>query len=387
MPSASGTKAVFAACAALLVGAAFAAVPSCGGSAATPPLPDGGSGGGGGGSGGGPDGGPEGGPDGGGSGVPFEQGSPWPKFRGNAAQDGRSAVKPSQTGGAFWSFPTGRGVFSSPVVAADGTVYVGSADRTFYALGPDGKQKWSLLTGEIIDSAALLDDRGRVYFGSGDGKLRALDASTGKPVWTMDADPPTINSAFINWFEGNVAIGPSGTLYVPNDNFFVYAVDRDAGTPTWRYKMPDRDMVAPRRRRRRRHHLRRQQQPAPPPRQEHLRDQPRRHDALGEQLARHRRGEPGADRGRQGDRRRLRRVRARVRREERRAALAGGDARSRLCQRRAPARRYDRGALVRRYGLCARSGERRAEVGLRHARAPPVVARGGRRGQRLLRVG
>jgi outer membrane protein assembly factor BamB len=53
------------------------------------------------------------------------------------------------------------------------------------------------------------------------------------------------NGAFINWFEGNVAIGPSGALYVPNDNFFVYAVDRDAGAPLWRYTMPDQTWSLP----------------------------------------------------------------------------------------------------------------------------------------------
>ncbi|MFO0611444.1 MAG: PQQ-binding-like beta-propeller repeat protein [Polyangiaceae bacterium] len=177
--------------------------------------------------------------------VPLEGASPWPKFRANAAQDGRSAVHPTKTGGALWSFPTGKGIFSSPVVGADGTVYVGSADRTFYAINEDGTLRWSLLTGEIIDSSALLDDKGRVYFGSGDGKLRALDAKTGTPIWQMDADPPSTNSAFINWFEGNVAIGPDGTLYVPNDNFFVYAVDRDSGVPKWRFKMPDQTWSLP----------------------------------------------------------------------------------------------------------------------------------------------
>jgi outer membrane protein assembly factor BamB len=177
--------------------------------------------------------------------IPLEPGSPWPKFRGNAAQDGRSAVKPSTTGGALWKYQTGKGIFSSPVVAADGTVYIGSADRTFYALNPDGTLKWSLLTGEIIDSSALLDDQGRVYFGSGDGKLRALDAKTGAPVWEFAADPPSTNSAFINWFEGNVAMGPDGTLYAPNDNFFVYAVDRAKGAVVWRFEMPDQTWSLP----------------------------------------------------------------------------------------------------------------------------------------------
>jgi outer membrane protein assembly factor BamB len=149
------------------------------------------------------------------------------------------------TAGAPWSFKTGKGIFSSPVVAADGTIYIGSADRTFYALNPDGTVRWSVVTGEIIDSSALLDDRGRVYFGSGDGKLRALDARTGAPVWTMNADDPAVNKAFINWFEGNVAIGPSGRLYVPNDNFSVYAIDRDTGAVTWSYRMPDQTWSLP----------------------------------------------------------------------------------------------------------------------------------------------
>jgi hypothetical protein len=38
--------------------------------------------------------------------VPLAQGSPWPKFRANAAQDARSAVMPKQTGGTFWDYKT-----------------------------------------------------------------------------------------------------------------------------------------------------------------------------------------------------------------------------------------------------------------------------------------
>src|SRR5580704_2128367 len=65
---------------------------------------------------------------------PFAVGSPWPKFRRDAVQDGVSPVHTSMTGGYLWAYQTGKGIFSSPVVAADGTIYVGSADRTFYAL-------------------------------------------------------------------------------------------------------------------------------------------------------------------------------------------------------------------------------------------------------------
>ncbi len=177
--------------------------------------------------------------------VAYQHGSPWPHFRADAAQDGRSDVSPAKTGGKFWSYRTGKGIFSSPVVGSDGTIYVGSADRTFYAFDRDGNVKWKLLTGEIIDSAALLDDSGRVYFGSGDGMLRALDAASGNSVWMTPADSPDVTSSFINWFEGNVALSPSGKLYVPNDNHFVYAVERADGSITQRLRLPDQTWSSP----------------------------------------------------------------------------------------------------------------------------------------------
>jgi outer membrane protein assembly factor BamB len=177
--------------------------------------------------------------------VPVDPRSPWPKFRRTAAQDGRSPVRPTTTGGHLWVFPTGKGIFSTPVIGGDGTVYIGSADRTFYAIEADGALRWELLTGEIIDSSALLDDQGRLYIPSGDGNLYARDAASGAPVWTFAADPPSVSGAFINWFEGNVAIGGDGTLYVPNDNFFTYALDRDTTDVRWRFETADQTWSLP----------------------------------------------------------------------------------------------------------------------------------------------
>ena len=92
---------------------------------------------------------------------------PKPKFRGNMMQTGRSPIRPTTTGGELWTYRTGKGIFSSPVIAGDGTVYLGSADRYFYALTPKGKVRWKFLAQEINDGAGLLDDHGHLYFGSG----------------------------------------------------------------------------------------------------------------------------------------------------------------------------------------------------------------------------
>ena len=177
--------------------------------------------------------------------VPLDPDSPWPKFRRNARQNGRSPVTPSISGDVPWVFTTDKGIFSTPVIDGEGNIYVGSADRRMYALSDQGEELWSYETGEIIDSSALLDDMGRLYFGSGDGFVRALDAATGDLIWEFEADDPSVNDAFINWLEGNVAIGVDGNLYVPCDNWFVYALDRDDGSVVWRFTTPDQTWSLP----------------------------------------------------------------------------------------------------------------------------------------------
>ena len=45
-----------------------------------------------------------------------------------------------------WTFKTGGPVNSSPAVADDGTVFVGSEDKKLYAVSPDGTLVWSFAT-------------------------------------------------------------------------------------------------------------------------------------------------------------------------------------------------------------------------------------------------
>ena len=177
-------------------------------------------------------------------GVPLLADSPWPKFRYDVRQTGATPLLPSDDSRELWSFETGKGIFSSPVIGADGAIYIGSADRNFYCLEPDGEERWSFPTGEIIDSSALLDDSGRVYFGSGDGHVYALAADTGSFQWSFEADEPT-PPALINWFEGNVAMGPDGTLIAGNDNFTMYGIERGDGSLAWRTTMPDQTWSLP----------------------------------------------------------------------------------------------------------------------------------------------
>lgn len=186
--------------------------------------------------------------------VPLDPYSPWPRFRRTALQDGRSPISGEDTGAPYWVFQTQKGIFSTPVIDGDGTVYVGSADRHMYAINLDGSLKWSFVTDEIIDSSALLDDQGRIYFGSGDGMLYALDRANAEGSQVV----ASIDGSSLQLAEHNIAIllidavsgtplplnYPEDTQHMTADDGTILSVsitfaDGDINGDVWAYLMVD----------------------------------------------------------------------------------------------------------------------------------------------------
>ncbi len=67
----------------------------------------------------------------------------WSAFRHDSMNTGRSSLQGPVGNNLKWSFETGGSVDSSPVLDHNGTIYIGSQDKTLYALKPDGTRKWS----------------------------------------------------------------------------------------------------------------------------------------------------------------------------------------------------------------------------------------------------
>jgi outer membrane protein assembly factor BamB len=109
-------------------------------------------------------------------------------------------------GTPLWKFAARDHIYSSPAIGADGTIYVGSADGTMYAIRPDGTLGWAFDTLEPIRSSAAIDGDGNVYFGGADGKLTAL-RSDGSRLWSYDAAEGDRND-----LNGSPAIGPDGIV-------------------------------------------------------------------------------------------------------------------------------------------------------------------------------
>ena len=179
----------------------------------------------------------------------------------------------------IWTFHADAGLWTSPIVAGD-LAYLGDAAGKFYAVQTaDGKQRWSFAAGAAIFSNATVDgdavyfvadsgllyklDRrtgaelwhadiggagirslptgpagewdfanaspvianGSVFIGSADGVFHALDATTGKSLWTFKSGGKFRAAALV----------AGDRVYVGSMDNFVYALDRKNGAPLWRF--------------------------------------------------------------------------------------------------------------------------------------------------------
>lgn len=146
-----------------------------------------------------------------------------------------------------WAFKTGGEVSSSPAVS-DGLVYVQSADGKFYAVDAQGgNRRWSFAVGRDLPyrsgvmpveagppgyglwdfflSSPVVSD-GVVYFGAGDGRLYALDARSGKMLWSFATT-------------GRVRSTPAvaaGTVYFGSMDGSFYALGAKTGGLKWKFK-------------------------------------------------------------------------------------------------------------------------------------------------------
>ena len=169
---------------------------------------------------------------------------PWYGFRNGFQNRGLSPVNvagvtSAASGRSPWSFVTHGLVWGTAVIDATGSIDVGSADKSFYSLAPDGTLEWSFTLPDVgdslIDSAATLTPAGLVVVPGGDGSLHALDPSTGTEAWKFDSHyGNNASGVVVGSFEGNVTLGPDDRLYAGCDDSHLYCVD-ETGTEVWNF--------------------------------------------------------------------------------------------------------------------------------------------------------
>ncbi|MFQ6117745.1 MAG: PQQ-binding-like beta-propeller repeat protein, partial [Candidatus Bipolaricaulia bacterium] len=118
--------------------------------------------------------------------------TPWPTFHHDPRRTGRSLLRGPQSPEVRWVVETTGPIWSSPVIGAEGTIYVASVDGWLYALTPEGHERWRLDLGGIITASPAIGRDGTIYIGN-NRYLYAI-APEGTILWKAELGRLTASS-------------------------------------------------------------------------------------------------------------------------------------------------------------------------------------------------
>ncbi len=145
-----------------------------------------------------------------------------------------------------FDFPTNRGIEATPIVV-DGVMYVtGSWSMVFALDAKTGKMLWQYdpqvppswavnLCCDVVNRGVAIW-KGKIYFGTLDGRLIALNAKDGTPIWetqTTPKDRPYSITGAPRIIKDKVMIGNGGSELGVRG--YVSAYDANTGDMAWRF--------------------------------------------------------------------------------------------------------------------------------------------------------
>ena len=161
--------------------------------------------------------------------------SPWPmKCHDNRHTGLSSYSTASNPGIEKWRFKC-NWVEGGIVIGDDGALYFGDSDYLF-ALNSDGSMKWKYHTIESITSSPAIAEDGIIYVGSWDDCLHAVYSNNGTRKWKFSANSANIASSPAIAEDGTIYFG---TLWSLGDGGKIHAVNPD-GTEKWQYQTGNR---------------------------------------------------------------------------------------------------------------------------------------------------
>lgn len=198
----------------------------------------------------------------------------WSSFHYDAGNRGYTpdSAGPVERFRTRWRFPTQNRVDGAAPIFADSVLYVGSHDRSLYALDlDDGTELWSYETGDRVDAPAAVAD-GTVVVANGAGVAVGLDAETGAQRWSKEGPAhrhaPVIDDGIVYFSSSRGPVGrdlatgeqvwrrdanepgTAGPAYRQDtvyycSEFTLSAIDAGTGDVDWRFEAGGRIESAP----------------------------------------------------------------------------------------------------------------------------------------------
>ena len=156
----------------------------------------------------------------------------------------------------FADLDSDRGQEATPI-AVEGKLYVstawsmvkafdGATGKLLWAYDPKVLREWAVnACCDVVNRGVAVSD-GRVFVGTLDGRLVALDAANGKPIWstlTIDPSKPYTITGAPRIVKGKVIIGNGGAEYGVRG--YVSAYEADTGKLAWRFYTVPGDPAKP----------------------------------------------------------------------------------------------------------------------------------------------
>jgi outer membrane protein assembly factor BamB len=147
----------------------------------------------------------------------------WPMSGGNPQHSGLSPREGPGEPSLRWVFNSGDSFgASAPVVADDGSIYIGSLQGRVHSVRSNGFSRWAAqLGGGIAGTIAVALD-GALLVPSVDGKLTCLEAADGSQRWQIN---------FGTALRSSPVVGPAGVIYLQHGSL-LYSVS-PAGQIVW----------------------------------------------------------------------------------------------------------------------------------------------------------
>ncbi len=124
-------------------------------------------------------------------------------------------------------------IFLSSPVVANGKVYFGCGEGTFYALDCNtGDKTWEFKTGGVIHSSPAYANN-TVYFGSWDSYLYALNSENGSVKWKFKTGIDTVYYNQVGFQSSPVVY--KGMVYSGCRDAHVWAIEAETGDLKWKY--------------------------------------------------------------------------------------------------------------------------------------------------------
>ena len=167
----------------------------------------------------------------------------WPTCQGDAARSMSTGLKIPDAVEQKWSCQLPDSAFPTAPIAVGGLVFFADRNGVVHAVHADsGQPAWQAFTsGPVYFSPACWNDR--LYVGSADGRVYALEAATGKALWTFQAAPanqriPVYGKLISRWPVAGGVVVQDGIVYAAAgmahyDGVHVYALDAISGDVKW----------------------------------------------------------------------------------------------------------------------------------------------------------